>query len=120
MKPSKIYYSQDSIRDKFENNYTLMATYNILTRHPGVMVRIPKIRVCFKNGKWYSLDNRRLWVFRRLEENGYISSIAVKRVAESELPENKFTTTNGGTSVEVRPTRDFTIDDLFDSDSDSF
>lgn len=117
MKPSEIYYSQDSIRDKFDKKYTIQATYNVLVRQPGVMQRIPRIRVCLKDGKWFTLNNRRLWVFRKLEENGYIRDINVIHVGRDKLQDSKFTTTNGGKDVIVRPTKTFSINDFFDSDS---
>lgn len=55
-----------------------------------------------KNGKWFTLDNRRLWVFRRLEEDGHITDVDVNVVSSDRLKARKFTTTNGGVSVRIR------------------
>ena len=107
MKPSNIYYSQDSIKDKFDNGYTIYGTYNACVKHTFVIDKIPTIRVCQIGGKFYTLDNRRLWVFRKLEANGYITNIPVRTVSRSQLPDRKFTTTNGGTDVTVRCTTIF-------------
>ena len=44
----------------------------------------------------YTLDNRRLWVFKKLEADGYITDIQVKTVSNDLLTPEKFTTKNGG------------------------
>lgn len=36
MKPSQIYYSQNSINEKFDNGYTIYATLNACKNHPFV------------------------------------------------------------------------------------
>ena len=61
---------------------------------------IPTISVVKKDNKWYTADNRRLWVFRNLERLGKCNEI---RVTEGYyIPSSKFTTYNGGESVVVR------------------
>lgn len=52
-----------------------------------------------KNGKWFMLDNCRLWVFRRLEEDGYIIDVDVNVVSSDCLKVRKFIIMNGGVSV---------------------
>lgn len=69
-----------------------------------------------KNGKWFTLDNRRLWIFRRLEEGGHITNVDVNVVSSDRLRARKFTTTNGGVSVRIRQPR-VDLDD-FDDDDD--
>lgn len=69
-----------------------------------------------KNGKWFTLDNRRLWIFRRLEEGGHITDVDVNVVSSDRLSARKFTTTNGGVSVRIRQPR-VDLDD-FDDDDD--
>lgn len=107
MKPSQIYYSQNSINEKFDNGYTIYATLNACKNHPFVIYEIPPIRVCKKDGKWYTLDNRRRWEFKRLEEQGHVDSVRIKQVSPSLLTAQKFTTTNGGESVEIRNRTDW-------------
>ena len=55
-----------------------------------------------KRGKWFTADNRRLWVFRDLERLGKCTTIPVRIIIN--IPVGKFTTKNGGTSVRVRGT----------------
>ena len=52
-----------------------------------------------RGGRWYTSDNRRLWIFRELERLGKCKEIAVKLAY---VPEHKFTTHNRGESVRVR------------------
>jgi hypothetical protein len=61
---------------------------------------IPNISV-FKIGvKWFALDNRRLWVFKKAEELGILSSIDVD--VTYEIDDSKITTTCDGRYVRVR------------------
>lgn len=41
MKPSQIYYSQNSINERFDNGYTIYATLNACKNHPFVNNEIP-------------------------------------------------------------------------------
>lgn len=102
MRPSEIYFSQDSIKNKFDNGQTIYSTLRMCEEDPCMIHLIPTMRVCMKNGKWYTLDNRRLWVFRRLEEDGHITDVDVNVVSSDRLKARKFTTTNGGVSVRIR------------------
>lgn len=61
---------------------------------------IPPISVKRLGDKWFTADNRRLWVFRNLERLGICSYINV--IVTNYIPEGKFTTINGGESVYVR------------------
>ena len=60
---------------------------------------IPDIAVEQKDGKWFTGDNRRLWVFRHLERLGKCTFITVD---EGYISSDKFTTINRGASVRVR------------------
>ena len=102
MKRAEIFYSQDSIKEKYDDGHTIYSTLSVCKKHPFVRNQIPRIRVCQRNGKIYSLDNRRLWVFKKLEADGYITGIPVKTVSNDRLTPEKFTTQNGGESVEIR------------------
>ena len=61
---------------------------------------IPNISVAQRNGKWFTSDNRRLWVFRKAEEIGFLKTIYVNETYY--IRDDKFTTVNGGTSIRVR------------------
>ena len=105
LKPSDIYFSQDSINNMFRENclhcYTSIGkTLDDLCEGLIIVEDIPTISVMDKNGKWFTGDNRRLWIFRHLERLGKCTTIPVYET--SYIPLNKFTTDNGGVSVEVR------------------
>ena len=102
MKPSEIFYSQNSIKYRFENGRTISSTFDVCVKEPDVIKRIRKMRVFQKDGKWFSMDNRRLWVFKKLEAEGHIKDVSVKRTSINQLPDDKFTTKNGGVDVYIR------------------
>lgn len=60
---------------------------------------IPTIIVSYKNGLLYTSDNRRLWVFKKLQDFGKCESI---KVQFGNIQPWKFTTNNRGTSIFVR------------------
>ncbi|XP_063416908.1 myb-like protein AA [Mytilus trossulus] len=105
LRPSEIFYSQDSIMNRFGgytnhgNTYIGETLDQLLKGHCNVN-SIPTISVVKKYGKWYTSDNRRLWVFRKAEELGFLETIDVNETYY--LNENKFTTENGGESIRVR------------------
>lgn len=80
--PSEIYYSQDSISNRFGKS----------TEHAGVLIGetlddilsgncsiddIGTIEVVYRYGDYISADNRRLWIFKKLEELGECTEIPV-------------------------------------------
>jgi len=58
------------------------------------------MKVVKMNGKWFTPDNRRVWVFRTAEEIGFLETVKVKVIRF--MPNKKFTTLNHGQSVRVR------------------
>ncbi|XP_060572143.1 uncharacterized protein LOC132730274 isoform X2 [Ruditapes philippinarum] len=100
--PSEIRYSQDSISN----------TFDIRSEHSGIKIGktlddlckdkydIPTISVAKVGKRWYTADNRRLWVFRKLEELGQCRKIPVDEV--DDIPSSKMTTENRGRDIEVR------------------
>lgn len=100
LRPSEIFFSQATIKDHFRRGLrTIYGTLEQCMNDPDVINDIPEISVCRKDGKWFTLDNRRLWVFRQLEMKGRLSRISVYE--SDSIPEFKYTTKNGGTSVEI-------------------
>lgn len=100
LRPSEVFFSQATIKDHFRFGvYSIYETLEQCMNDPGKINVIPNITVCHKDGKWFTLDNRRLWVFRQLEMKGKLSRISVY-VSDS-VPECKYNTKNGGTSVEI-------------------
>ena len=82
LRPSRIYFSQDSISNRFGRS----------TEHAGVMIGetlddiltgecsiydIDPIEVERQNGVYRTADNRRLWIFKKLEELGECTTIPI-------------------------------------------
>ena len=105
LRPSEIFYSQDSIMNRFGdytphgNTYIGETLDQLLNGHCNVE-SMPNISVEKANGKWFTSDNRRLWVFRKAEEIGFLKSIYV--IETNYIKYDKFTTKNDGTSIRVR------------------
>ncbi|CAG2201988.1 unnamed protein product [Mytilus edulis] len=105
LKPSNIHYSQDSISNTFgkstvhSNKYIGETLDDLINRTINVK-DIPTISVFIHNNKWFTTDNRRLWVFRKAEELGILHSIPVYQ--NLCIVSSKLTTTNGGLNVRVR------------------
>ena len=103
--PSVIRFSQDSISNTFcDNTYHagqyIGETLDEIVRDPYTVDVIPNISVFNKDGKWFTSDNRRLWVFKKAEELGILSSIYV--YVTFEIDYYKFTTTSNGRCIRVR------------------
>ena len=105
--PSEIRYSQDSISNTFRARTSHAGQYigetlDEIVRDPDTVDLIPNISV-FKKGvkkKWFTLDNRRLWVFKKAEKLGIISYIDV--YVTYGIEDSKFTTTSNGKYVFIR------------------
>jgi hypothetical protein len=100
MKPSQIFYSQDTINNYFDGGVKIGKTLDDICTGSCSIAHIPTIGVCQHDGRWYTGDNRRLWLFRQLEKLGRCSTIEVNEI--SSIPDNKFTTKNGGVEITVR------------------
>lgn len=103
LSPSEIRYSQNSMRSRFRNGNPIEETLRKLLSGKITVVDIPRIRVAEKDGKYYSMDNRRLYVFKRFEEKKG-TKIKVKCI-ETGMDPGKFTTTNDGTSIRIKESR---------------
>ena len=100
LNPSEIHYSQDSIKNVFRSGHGQIGlTLDKLCKGDIKVEAIPAIGVMKQDGKWFSGDNRRLWVFRHLERLGKCTQI---RVNYETIPSKKMTTKNGGMHVRVR------------------
>ncbi|XP_069124896.1 uncharacterized protein [Argopecten irradians] len=105
LRPSEIRFSQDSINNVFDKRSLhayrrIGETLDDLLRGRCSISQIPTITVVQRNGVWYTTDNRRLWVFRKLEELGKCTTISVYQGYS--IPSEKFTTRNSGRSIIVR------------------
>ena len=105
LRPSQIFYSQDSILNRF-GDYTRHAnmyigeTLDHLLLGRCNVADIPIMNVMKRNGKWFTSDNRRLWVFRTGDEIGFLETVKVNVIYY--ISDTKFTTVNHGQSVRVR------------------
>ncbi|KAK3590394.1 hypothetical protein CHS0354_028504 [Potamilus streckersoni] len=105
LKPSEIFYSQDSINNIFTGGYThrgkpIGDTLDELADGQTTVQKISTISVIDINGKWFSCDNRRLWVFKQFEFLGGCTYIPVFKTMF--IDRRKFTTLNEGKSIRVR------------------
>lgn len=99
-KPSEIRFSQDTIAYHWKgSSIRIGVTLDQLLENEITPEKIPMITVSIRHGLLYTSDNRRLWVFKKLEEFGKCESIKVKY---GYINPKKFTTTNYGTSISVR------------------
>ena len=102
LRPSEIRFSQDSISNKFDNpNVFIGDTLDDLIKGQIRIADIPKISVKLNvDGNWVSADNRRLWVFKQLEEFGKCETIQV--IETKRIPPFKNSSKNDGLSVKIR------------------
>jgi len=100
--PSKIRFTQDTISNKFRRNKGSVHEAIDKIRQKKMSVNdFPTIEVIKKDNKYYSLDNRRLYIFRVLEKEGLLRDVPITITGRS-MPDKKFTTTNDGVTVKMR------------------
>lgn len=77
--PESIYFTHSKIRKKFSGCGRLLEQ-TLADIQGGVtdVLAIPKIRVIFDGDRYYSMNNRRLWVFKELKKSGHLAKIAVE------------------------------------------
>jgi len=97
--PNIIRFTQESIKNTFKDGHTLRELIDDLKAGRVSADDLPAIRIFEKDGKIFSLDNRRLKAFQ--EAGVQIRTIPAN---EDEIANEafKFTTTNNGTSIRVR------------------
>jgi hypothetical protein len=106
VRPSTIKFTHDSIKDRFQDGHTLSDTAVQIARQDVGKRDIRMITVVrVADGRLFSLDNRRLAVFRLLEMCGKVGTIKVEVVSWSKWEDEwnrKVTTTTGGETILVR------------------
>lgn len=102
--PSEIGFTQHSIAPHFQDGRTLLEVALQLARSDIQKRDIPMINVVLhSDGYYYSLDNRRLAVFRLLEIVEVVSQIKVRIVPKPRSEwRRKYDTFTEGQSVQVR------------------
>jgi|GEM_PF-1146861 len=97
--PSTIRFTQDSIKSTFKDGRSLQGLIDDLKAGRITADDLPAIRVFERDGKIYSLDNRRLKAF---QEAGI--SVRTKPATAEEIANEafKFTSKNDGISIRIR------------------
>ena len=102
-KPSILRFTQCSVGATFRNGVSLVETACALAEGHIALDDIEPIRIVYWENHWWSLDNRRLAVFRLLEFVGLIDLVPVQRVRVSWSEwERKFDTDTFGAEAVVR------------------
>ncbi|VDI31916.1 Hypothetical predicted protein [Mytilus galloprovincialis] len=107
LRPSEIFFSQDSIANNWGKHTRFNAKFigdtldELLTKSIS-LTDIPNISAVMMYGKFVTCDNRRLWVFRKAEELGFLDYIEFNHVTPRQLNRSKITTRNGGISIRIR------------------
>lgn len=104
LKPSEVYFCQDTVTQYFNRKSAnpfkpIGETLDALCNGSLDISSIPNINVVAKDGKWFTENNRRLWMYKKLELIGKVKTIDVVEVPE--INEDKWTTVNGGVSVQM-------------------
>ncbi|WAQ96030.1 hypothetical protein MAR_028720, partial [Mya arenaria] len=100
LRPSKIRFSQCSISNTFTDGTLIGELVDDIYAGRCFASAVKPIEVSKIREKWYTSDNRRLWVFRQLELLGKLKEIRVK-VIEAILP-GKMSNRYGGKSITIR------------------
>jgi hypothetical protein len=100
--PKQVRFTQDSIAARFKNGGSIYDLIEDLKSGKVKPEDIPPIRVFEKNGKIYSLDNRRLYVFQQAGVKIRWVKADPKTVKREVIDGDKWSTKNDGKSIRVR------------------
>ncbi|MEK6153140.1 RHS repeat-associated core domain-containing protein [Flavobacteriaceae bacterium 3-367] len=98
--PSKIKFSQNSISAEFKDGGKVKDLTKGLEDGSINADDIPSIRITEKDGKIFTLDNRRLKAFQDAKVDINFKKVDFKDLSKNDL--KKFTTKNGGESIKIR------------------
>lgn len=104
--PSEIRYSQLSISNRFGDHSDhpgkyIGETLDELLIKQCRLIDIPKITVFIHNEIWFTQDNRRLWVLKKVQELGELNNFIEVKV-NSKICFKKLSTVNEGHDVKIR------------------
>jgi len=89
--PSEVRYTQDSIGGRFMDGKYLSDTFELLLSGQLSVADIPCIEIAYRDGAWWAVTgNRRLYLYRRLQQLGLVSEIPVNQLDTSRRTENMF------------------------------
>ncbi|XP_070533430.1 uncharacterized protein [Ptychodera flava] len=114
LRPSEIYFLHDSIDCRFRDGRALLHTFDELLSGKISVSDIQRIAVFYwdERQKWHIYaGNRRLYLYKILEELGVVEKINVWKVwtVNWDAVDKKNTTVNGGISVEIRNDHNFDV-----------
>ena len=98
--PREVNFSQNSIKSTFSDGGSVSDLTKGLKDGTIDPNSIPAIRITEKDGKIFSLDNRRLKAFQDAGVDINFEKVDFKTLPKKEL--KKFSTTNGGTDIKIR------------------
>ena len=77
--PLEIRFTHSKIRNRFSgNSMKITDTLDQILSHKITANDIPMIQVIVNNGIMYSLNNRRLYLFKELRKRGVITEVPVR------------------------------------------
>ena len=94
--PSIIYFTHSRIRNRFTGcGKFLQDTLDEIKNDLSLLNKIPKIRVIYdpERNTYFSMNNRRLWVFKRLYDEGLLREVPVhfeKMKKDSKMKHNQY------------------------------
>ena len=106
----KIKWLQGSISDTFKDGKNIQAAIDRLLPLPhgereAEVVKYPLIRVVPAEHGWVTLDNRQLFLFKKVLETETVIHVEIVTLDEASQQRWKLTNRNGGESIVVLPNR---------------
>lgn len=93
--PSIIRFQHSKIKPVFSDGKSIESSYNEVKSNIEVLENIPKILVKYDNeGNYYSFNNRRLFLYKRLYDDGLIKCIQVRLEKLKDNETNRYTKEN--------------------------
>ena len=108
LRPSEVRFTQDSIAGRFQDGRYLSLTFEQLLDGVITTDDIEDMEVVYTDENWWALTgNRRLYIYRRLQELGVISTVSVRVKSLNERGvanrfNNRHTTENDGKDIVCR------------------
>ncbi|XP_078492379.1 uncharacterized protein LOC144748209 [Ciona intestinalis] len=104
VRPRNVRFTRDTIKSHFQNNHEASVNQTISKVVDGSILieDFPIIEVIKIGNELYSLDNRRLYMYRVLEFKQFLEKMQIKIISKKKLRDWKFRTRNDGKSIEVK------------------
>lgn len=102
LSPTDIRFMHNNIDSRFRNGNYVNDTIEKIAKGLLRVEALPKISVLTLRGAYFTLGNRRLYVYRVLHHRGLLDRVQVKLIPTSRFQPRKFTTKNQGASIYLR------------------